>query len=459
LLITAMEQSQHLRPPSFDGLEEQWQEWSFVMRAFLGGQHERSQELLEAAESRDDLADISLAHIFAALGEDGSLANKKMYFALVMTAKGSAQMILRSAERHNGAACWRALCRRFEPATAVRAQSIMQGILNVGPFPDTISEFEEKHGEWERDIKRYEAASGEVFNLGVKKSIFLQNAPKNLRTLLQMQSTRTYEELVGTVVQYLQVSTVYDGGVHKADKTGANAMEVDALTRGGKTSKGGGKGQSKGDKTKGKAEKAVLCFECGKPGHYARDCWYRQDKGATGKGKGKTDKVGSVHELTMDSSADSVAASSVGTTASAAGGHIRVITTRPCCEDSQLEGGFIFAVTNSDKDTGKIMMLTDNCADEHVCGVDDFSWVPLIPSQNPGLSLADGSPLGHYGMRRVPLRIAGDRTIIVEFQVTDVRKPILSVGKFCSRAPQRSAWYDAQGGVLRHESAGLVKVK
>ncbi len=40
-----------------------------------------------------------------------------------------------------------------------------------------------------------------------------------------------------------------------------------------------------------------------------------------------------------------------------------------------------------------------------------------------------------------------------------MKKPILSVGKFCSRAPQRSAWYDAQGGVLRHELAGLVQVK
>ena len=48
----------------------------------------------------------------------------------------------------------------------------------------------------------------------MKKSVFLQNAPKSLRVLLRMQSTRTYEELVGTTVQYLQVSTVYDGGVH-----------------------------------------------------------------------------------------------------------------------------------------------------------------------------------------------------------------------------------------------------
>ena len=26
-----------LKPPTFDGLEEHWQEWSFVMRAYLAG--------------------------------------------------------------------------------------------------------------------------------------------------------------------------------------------------------------------------------------------------------------------------------------------------------------------------------------------------------------------------------------------------------------------------------------
>ena len=103
----------------------------------------------------------------------------------------------------------------------------------------------------------------------------------------------------------------------------------------------------------------------------------------------------------------------------------------------------------------KIMMLTDNCADVHVC----FSWVPLARGRNPGLSLADGSPLAHYGERRVPPRIAGNRTIIVDFQVTDVRKPILSEGRFCSRAPQRYARYDTRGGVLQHEKAGLVEIQ
>merc|ERR1712194_697966 len=135
--------------------------------------------------------------------------------------------------------------------------------------------------------------------------------------------------------------------------------------------------------------------------------------------------------------------------------------SRPEQEDESL----IFAVVQSESDNDdedqytKIMMLTDNCADEHVCGIDDFAWIPLAAGRDPGLTLADGSKLRHYGSRRVPLMIAGGKSILVEFQVTDAKKPILSVGKFCSKSEHRIAWYDGAGGELQHGAAGRVKVK
>ena len=94
------------------------------------------------------------------------VANMKVYFAQVMTTKGSSKIILKGEKRHNGAASWRALCRRCEPATAMRAQSIMQGILNVGSFPETLAMFEERHGQWGRNLTRCEAASREDIQHG-----------------------------------------------------------------------------------------------------------------------------------------------------------------------------------------------------------------------------------------------------------------------------------------------------
>eukprot|EP00959_Pyramimonas_sp_CCMP1952_P049904 1042858-Pyramimonas_sp.AAC.1 len=100
-------------------------------------------------------------------------------------------------------------------------------------------------------------------------------------------------------------------------------------------------------------------------------------------------------------------------------------------------------------------VLTGNCADEHVCGTRGFPNVELKPGRNPGLAVADGAPLKHLGSKTVTLYIAGDRRIIVEFQVADVKQPIVSVVKFCSRMETRVAWYDGKGGLLRHETAGL----
>ena len=254
-------QGSGLKPPTFDGVEEHWLEWSFVMRASPGGQTAQSQGLLDAAEQRGD-PDISNATVLHRIGAEGVDANRKMYFALVMSVKGSAQMIIRGVENQNGALAWRSLVKRYEPATAVRAQSIMTSILNVKQFPQTLAEFEQAHSEWERDIRRYETASGDVFNAGVKKSVFLQKAPKNIRTVLQMQSERSYDELVTTTIQYLQASTVYDDGYQRVPpppkptvQRDPNAMKVDALTRAhhkGKCQGGKGDGGKGGKHGSGK---------------------------------------------------------------------------------------------------------------------------------------------------------------------------------------------------------------
>ena len=200
-----------MKPPTFTGLESEWQEWSFVMRAYLAGKLGQGQALLTAADNLAGDPDISLAALGRA-SREAAQDSRKMFFTLVMTAKGPAQMVMRGQEQHNGAACWRALCQRYEPATAVRAQSIMSAVLTVPQFPDSLSEFEDKHGEWERDIRRYETASGELFNEGVRKTIFLQKAPTAIRTMLHLQSDRSYAELVATVVQYLQASTPHSSG-------------------------------------------------------------------------------------------------------------------------------------------------------------------------------------------------------------------------------------------------------
>ena len=58
-------------------------------------------------------------------------------------------------------------------------------------------------------------------------------------------------------------------------------MDVDAFTRKGK-GKGGKERRGKGDK-----KREGACHICGKQGHWAADCWYKEDSKGTGKSKGK----------------------------------------------------------------------------------------------------------------------------------------------------------------------------
>ena len=320
-----------LKPAIFSGLEPDWTEWSFVMKAYACSKLEHGEALLQAAEAIGDERDIGLAAIQARNAAAAQEA-KRFFFMLVMTVKGPGQAILRSVEASNGVEAWRALVKRYEPATAMRAQSIMQAVLSVSPFPATLAEFEERHGDWLADIRRYEVATGERFNEGVKKTVFLQKAPRAIRTMLHMQSDRSYTELVATVIQYLRAATPYAQG-HQQQRQepqrwgparDPDAMEVDALTRGaGKGGKGGKDG--KGDKGKGKGKDAQKghkgkdlgkakggkgrgglgkkerggspsdgCFICG-GNHWARDCWWR-GKGKEGGGKGR-EGPGGVNEV------------------------------------------------------------------------------------------------------------------------------------------------------------------
>ena len=89
----------------------------------------------------------------------------------------------------------------------------------------------------------------------------------------------------------------------------------------------------------------------------------------------------------------------------------------------------------------RFYMLTDNCADSHVCGPHNFPWIWTTPGINPRLSVADGRLMTYYGEKKVPMYINEDKKIEVTFQVIDVTQPILSVGQFCDRSAQRTAWH------------------
>ena len=92
----------------------------------------------------------------------------------------------------------------------------------------------------------------------------------------------TFEAMTAVVFQFLQHNAQYPAGVTVTSnkRNGPDDMEVDALTKEGKSHKGIGKSKTDGQKTS--------CLVCGRVGHVTKDCCFKDtSKGNTPNSKGK----------------------------------------------------------------------------------------------------------------------------------------------------------------------------
>ena len=135
LLTSTDEDLQKLgKPPMHSGKEDEWSEWSFVMRSYVSLLSAHVPALLAGAEDTTN-PDMIMTRTRATLTEDGETAAKKFFHVLVMNVRGPALALIRGITDMNGALAWRTLITRYAPNTAPRAQSLMSAILNVKTFP------------------------------------------------------------------------------------------------------------------------------------------------------------------------------------------------------------------------------------------------------------------------------------------------------------------------------------
>ena len=168
--------------------------------------------------------------------------------------------------------------------------------------------------QFELMVREYEKTSGNQYPDDLKVAAVVSALPSTLRMHIQMHITEktTYEDVKRRIELVEQVSTVWtaDSGMQMPmraqldDDSGVAPMEVDAVWakgsgkygKDGKGGKKGVKGKEKGKKgekgkfspsfqkgkdgkgKKGKSDssgkgKGVQCFNCGRYGHRARECW------------------------------------------------------------------------------------------------------------------------------------------------------------------------------------------
>ena len=274
------------RPPKFDGSENAWPDWSFQVRAYLETVHGDMGNHLDLVQASPDTP-LVLSGM-----NPSSIANaKKLYYILAMLLSGSPLLTLKQVEKGNGFECWRQLLTRYETNTSSRLHHMLGSIMKPRPFGPDPGTFEVALQSWEFEVQRWETLAGDVLNDAVKRQILLEMAPQNIRVQLTLAGHSTYVALRAALLSYLVNARDWSQAAasHQSHQ-GPAPMDVDALTPAGKGKK---KGKEKGKPKEKRAEEKPkgACHNCGKVGHYARDCWSTlkpptKDKGE-GKGKGK----------------------------------------------------------------------------------------------------------------------------------------------------------------------------
>ena len=288
------------KPEKFKGDEGNYLHWKMKTESFILSVFPELEKPLAWAEEQE--AAVSMAQIRAEFGPGGAqgevegLEHKvaQVYAVLQNLLEGEPFSILRNILKGNGLEGWRKLARRYDSATGGRKTSLLRYIL--APERQKLSELSAYLEQWMELVRRYEDRRGtggrsELPN-DIKISLIESICPVELEKHLQLNRQRldTFEDVYEEIASYLEtrVGIKLKIGSGNAGPSGGDPMDVGAFHKGGKGGKKGGKGGKKGNASKGQDK--GKCNVCGKPGHWARDCWHKGKEGPKDSNKNTANK-------------------------------------------------------------------------------------------------------------------------------------------------------------------------
>ena len=302
-------------PKVFDSDQKKFHSWAFKFINWVNGVYAFGREVMLWAGQQDETAitKTTLTDQFSIEHTESELRafDDQLYTALADKVDGEALHITENTANQSGCDVWRKLMKRFDPQTNSRKRSLMSKILNPGTAK--LEQLSDKIEQWETDVLQFEQRSGKPVDDEFKAGILQEMCPTDLRDHLVLNASRfnNATAIRHEIFAYLENKMPVDrskgtpmelGGFskqkcphckksnvkHKPHECYSNPSNRSSgwQDKGGK-SKGkgkGGKSSSKGDKGgkskgKGKSGKSTgkgVCFNCGKSGHHANQCWSKQ---------------------------------------------------------------------------------------------------------------------------------------------------------------------------------------
>ena len=194
--------------------------------------------------------------------------------------KGSVRTLVRSVEESNGAEAWRLIHNGSAPDTQNRQYALMQKIMMPAKLLcHHTNGFESGLRAWELDVGEWERASGTALADAVKYTVMMNMAPTFLGNSLQLGTYTNSAALRTALLQWCYSSRNF--GAYPTVSAGNGTidddwMQVDSLKKGKVKGKGKHENQ-KGNRTTSTtitiSSDINTCKNCGRTGHWAKDCW------------------------------------------------------------------------------------------------------------------------------------------------------------------------------------------
>jgi hypothetical protein len=233
--------------------------------------------------------------------------NSQLFTALMSLTEGESFTLVTGSGSGEGLNAWRRLHKRWDPSTAGRAGGLLREILTPPDGRAKIADLQATIETLEDKMRRYcsrKDQNGARHTLGddIRRAALEAVLPQDVEKHIQLNRARlsTYDAMRDEVMSYAEARGVSVD--RKSTKTkNPDDMDIGSYQKG---KKGKGKGKGDGKKGgKGSADKStIVCWECGKKGHYGRDCYAKTKKGDAGtaagtktnssKGKGSKSKAG-----------------------------------------------------------------------------------------------------------------------------------------------------------------------
>ena len=294
------------KPPMFSGREEHFYVWTKKTENNVSGVFPNVRGALAfAAESQDVVTAATVAIGVPELGvETSAEIDGQLFVVLSALTEGESFDIVMSAGGDHGFESWRKLHGRWIPYTAGRARSLLREILS--PTRAKLLELMCAIEKMEDIVRRYSSrrdAQGNAHTLA--EDICMSSLEALLPDDLEKHVQLNRAKLTSYGVLREEIKTYCECGGHANARNmkqkgsshpgGDDPMGIGAFGKGkGKQGKGKhGKGKGKGkqgqqgqhgqdkdkskDKSKDKNKASVECWNCGKRGHYTKDCWSKKN--------------------------------------------------------------------------------------------------------------------------------------------------------------------------------------